>query len=744
LFLASRRRWVEAPEVRPLLYPLWDAGWQVGHAVRTPAAAVEFADTDLQAATALLTARLIAGEVDLFEELMWRRDGWLRKNARSVATQIRATTEERHVRTERAGWALAPHLKEGAGGLRDAQAASWLRTVSDPGAKWEPQNYGVLMAAREALHGHSKRKLDRLRIDLQPAVAASLGFGGGAAADELMIAVHTAARTLEHEAADAASAFSAEILGGPRRTGSMRRLDAGVSLVDGEVVGQLGPLDAAGAMRLLAGYGASGRPVAPRSLEWAIESLRSSPAGAWSPELREAFIGLLRTPHASSALELLDRADAWKRITPEWLAIRGRAQHDHYHRYTVDGHSFVAVAEVSRILAEDTIAKGIGAEAGDLDALYLGALLHDVGKGSLGNHSAAGAPVARTICQRIGVGDDDIDDVVELVRKHLLLPDTATRRDLDDGAVIAAVADSVGSPRRLRLLYLLAMADGRATGPQAWTEWKATLVHQLFVKVLDALETGEVPVRSDASGVARDLSAFDPALSGRTEAVLDALPRSYLETPVGDMAGEIELLLDRPRPGEMRWRFDEGVTADQAVITICTPDRPGTLARSAGALSLNRISVLSARAYSTSDGMALTRFIVERPDRERLTQMAGDLAAVFSGRLALDARVRNKIRAYRQHRSGVLQGLDVRILNEASRHSTVVEVRAPDALGLLYAVAAGITDLDLSIHVAKIDTLGERVVDVFYTRTLQGEKLSDEQGAEVGTAIEHRIGQLFD
>jgi [protein-PII] uridylyltransferase len=210
------------------------------------------------------------------------------------------------------------------------------------------------------------------------------------------------------------------------------------------------------------------------------------------------------------------------------------------------------------------------------------------------------------------------------------------------------------------------------------------------------------------------------------------------------MVGELKLLLGRPRLGEVRWRVDDGVTAEQAVITVCMIDRPGALARTAGVLTLNRIPVLSARAYTTTDGFALTRFVVGRAEGTRLDRAGGDIEAAFSGRLALDAAVRAKVVTYRQAGAEAGRLLEVRVLNEDSEHSTVIEVRSPDALGLLYAVTSGISDLDLDIHVAKVDTLASRVVDVFYVRTPAGTKLAEDQASAVATAIGHRVRQLFE
>jgi [protein-PII] uridylyltransferase len=341
----------------------------------------------------------------------------------------------------------------------------------------------------------------------------------------------------------------------------------------------------------------------------------------------------------------------------------------------------------------------------------------------------------------MGLSEREVDHVAALVRHHLLLPDTATRRDIDDGTVVAMVADTIGDPQLLRMLYVLAGADGLATGEGSWSPWKASLLGQLYRHVLVALESGEVPLRSDVNSRLQELEAYDPVVASSGDAVLATMPPSYLSsTTVEDIADDLRLFLHPPEQGEVRSRIDAGTEPGQTVITVCFADRPGTLARTAGVLTLHRLSVLSAQAYSSSAGIALERFIVAAPEETNWDRVRDDIGSAYSGRLALEARLERKAMDYRP--TGQLK-VDVRILQDESDHSTLVEVRSQDALGLLYALTSAISDLDLNIHVAKIDTLGSRVVDVFYVRSLQGTKIDATQASELETAIRHRVGRLF-
>ena len=797
LILVDDKRRPSPEDLRGLLYPLWDAGFQVGHAVCSPKEAIERARGDLEAATSLLEARLVAGPVGLMDEMTGRRRRWLERDGRRLARRLLEVTAERHLRVERAGWVLAPDLKQDVGGLRDLHAVGWLAAVAGwprPAGRPELVRAGEqLLAVREALHGQTRRKTDRVRADLQPAVAKALGLDGDDGVDRLMAAVHTAARTIEYLAAVEARTLAERLLGGPRRSGLVRRLEpGGIRLEDGLLVaeatdtGRAGPPADAGragpaaadmgapsgrvaqsgtggsplstgtlepaadpeaevllAMRLLAARARTGRQIARPTLAWLEHTFDRGPLEAWSEQLRTGFLTVLRGPEAVGACELLDHVGGWPVLLPEWGSVRGRVQHDPWHRYTVDGHAFAAAAEVSRLLEQAERAARTAGAAGDLDALYLAAIFHDIGKGSGTDHSVAGELLTRRALARMGLDADEVEEVAVLVRHHLLLVETATRRDLDDPSVVEGVAAALGSPRRLRLLHLLTVADGLATGPAAWNDWKGTLVADLAARVLHVLERGAPPAPGDPEALAASIEAARPALAGKAARLLATLPDSYVTTlgavEVAELAEELELLADPPGPGGVRYRVDPSGDG-HGLVTVCAADRPGTLARTTGVLALHRVSVLRAHVWSTRAGLALQRFAVQAPATLRWQRLGADLDAAWAGRLAVEARLERKARDYRPV-SPVEP--DVRVLPDESAHSTVVEVRAADALGLLHAIAAALGDLDLDVRVAKIDTLGDRVVDTFYVRSPWGAKLSDEQADELTLAIRHRTSRLL-
>jgi [protein-PII] uridylyltransferase len=337
--------------------------------------------------------------------------------------------------------------------------------------------------------------------------------------------------------------------------------------------------------------------------------------------------------------------------------------------------------------------------------------------------------------------------VTFLVRHHLLLSDSATRRDLSDENLALDIAASVGSPERLAMLYVLTAADARATGPHAWTPWRQALVRELVGKVEHSLTRG---------GVGRDAAAHLDGLIGEIRSLLrtedtaavdryvDRLPRAYvLAVPTETVARHFTLLTHPLGATELRTEARSGERLGTYDLTVVARDRPGMLAKIAGALALHGMNILSAQAFTTEDGDAVDIFVVEplfeeEVDEDRWRRFRSDLRKALEGRVSLDYRVREKRRHYPRPR--VLTPTSVTIDNEASDFFTVVEISAPDRIGLLFDVARAFHELELDVHVAKVATLGTRVVDAFYVRDLFGMKVEDpEHIREIESAVLARL-----
>ena len=411
----------------------------------------------------------------------------------------------------------------------------------------------------------------------------------------------------------------------------------------------------------------------------------------WPERARDRFVEtLLAGDPLIGVFEALDHFDVLVRILPEWEPNRSRPQRNAYHRFTVDRHLCETAAN----------AAALAARVSRPDLLVVGALLHDIGKGYPGDHTEVGLGLVRTIAERMGFPAGDVELLVGMVEHHLLLPDVATRRDLDDEATIRAVVGAVGSPLLLDLLAALTEADSLATGPLAWSPWKADLVSTLAQRARHLIGGGD----------------------------WETLPTRLFPT-------------DEQYP--LMALGETVVVGDASELTVVTADRPGVFSRVAGALSLVGLDVLSASAYSTP-AMALSVFRVKpREGRDIDIDEISDLVErVLAGKVALGARLEDKARMY-QRRALAAEPASTSVLfdNELTIDATVIEVRCEDRVGVLYRITKALAEMDLDIRSAKVQTLGHEVVDSFYVRDGEDSKLGAEVQAEVERALLHVLGQ---
>jgi len=685
------------PIAEALWYPIWDAGVKLGHSVRTPKDALTLASDDLDTATALLDVRVLAGDPLLADALsreaaaQWEKRGkrWLGRLADSVA--------DRHAKADEVAFLLEPDLKLARGGLRDIHAVRWAerarQVLLDDDHASIDQAETDLLAVRAELHRASGRTSDVLTLDQQDAVAEALSIEGGA--DGLMALVATRARTVAWRSDETWHRVRA-MLAGPSWSmgGRPREIGPGLELRDREVhlTSDADPAaDPAIALRAAAAAARLDTRIDRASLDRL--AAETAPFGdPWPAGGREALVELLSAgPPAIAQIEALDQLGVWLRLLPIWEPVRNRPQRNAYHRFTVDRHLLETATNTVAMI--DTVDRP--------DLLVLGGLLHDIGKGRPGDHTDVGMDLVAVLGPQMGLDEADTTTLVDMVRHHLLLPDVATRRDLDDPATISGVAERVGSLRTLRLLHGLTVADSQATGPAAWGSWKAGLVATLVERAAVAL--GDAP-----SGL-----AAPPFPSAEHRALLAA--------------------------GEQR------VSGEGDVLTVVAADRPGLLRRVAGAVALHDLGVLAVDAVSSDDGWALERITVEPATSDPVpwSRVTETVEAALAGRLALRARLAERARTHRPRnriRSAHQAPPEVRFDNEASRHATVVEVHATDALGLLERICRALGEMDLDVRSAKVQTLGDRVVDAFYVRGPDGAKVTDARHlAEVERSLLHAL-----
>jgi [protein-PII] uridylyltransferase len=677
-------------------YPVWDEGISLDHSVRRPSEALDMAAEDLRVALGLLDGRVICGEAKVAEPVLeGARDRWERQKPPWLGV-LADSVAERHAANGDVGFLLEPDLKESHGGLRDIAAliammqavpvlADYVDTVAIESAR------AALTATRVELHRRAGRELNKLLLQEQEQVAKAMGLDS---ADALMLAVATAGRTVAWEGDDAwrrRSAWS-------RSQGSrgLRRKDRAAVPEVTVLPGEAGIGTTADEVVLLADADVAGDPslslqlaavAAERNLPISRDALNllgrraPEPTVPWSDALRGTLVRVLATGRgAIPALEALDQRRLLERYLPEWATVRNKPQRNPYHRFTVDRHLLEATANAAAMA--DRVQR--------VDLLLIGTLLHDIGKGYPGDHTDVGMVVAAEIATRMGLPPDDVAAIVTMVRLHLLLPDTATRRDLDDPATTRKVADDVGDRSTLDLLAVMVEADSLATGPSAWGSWKAGLVADLVDR-------------------ARLLLAGEPV----------APPPPLINE-------DLEVVMDTVRT--------HGVPAlslsiEPPLVTVVAPDRSGLLAEVTGVLALHGLNVRSA-VVASEHGVAVETFTVE-PDRGRwpvAAKLSTDLAAALDGTLDVDTQLDERAHTYRNAgrvRVAQLESTQVAVDNNASATATVVEVRAEDIVGQLHRITRALVECDLDVTSAKVSTFGSAVVDAFYVRGPDGRKLTE-------------------
>ncbi len=713
-------------------YPVWDLGLALDHSVRTPGEARKTAGEDLKVQLGLLDARPVAGDLGLVASL---RTAILADWRNQAPKRLPALHELCQERAERAGelqFLLEPDLKEARGGLRDATAlravaASW---VADAPREGLAEARRTLLDARDALHLTTGRATDRLALQEQDQVAAALGLLD---ADTLLRQVYEAARTVSYatdvtwrevnrvlRARSARPKLRALLSGGlgAKPTPERTPLADGVVEADGEVVlarAARPERDPVLTLRAAAAAAEAGLPLSRHLVRHLAATARPLPV-PWPPEAREELVTLLGAGEATVGVwEALEAEGIVTRLLPDWERVHCRPQRNPVHTWTVDRHlveTAVRAASLTRRVHRP-------------DLLLVAALLHDIGKGWPGDHSVAGEVIARDMATRIGFDKHDVGVIATLVRHHLLLVDTATRRDLDDPATVQAVAGAVSSASTLELLHALTEADALATGPAAWSAWRASLVADL-VKRVGAVLAGEFPDEPDgeAPSAEHERLAIEALRTGEPVLALHTQP----EEPAGD--GEVEPV---------------GVE-----LLIALPDRPGVLPAAAGVLALHRLTVRAAdlRAVELpnevgerADLLLLSwRVAAEYGSLPQAARLRADLVRALDGSLDIRARLAEREAAYPRRRGVKAPPPRVTVAAAGSRRATVIEVRAQDAPGLLHRIGNALEGSAVRVRSAHVSTLGANAVDAFYVTGTDGEPLTPARASEVAREVEKALG----
>ncbi|MGA4839345.1 [protein-PII] uridylyltransferase [Streptomyces sp. G45] len=710
-----------------LWYPVWDLGLALDHSVRTPGEARATAAADLKAQLGLLDARHIAGDPALTTGLRTAVLADWRDQAPKRLPHLRELCEERARRHGELSHLLEPDLKEARGGLRDATAlravaASWLADAPREGLADARR---ALLDVRDALHLATGRATDRLTLQEQDQVAAALGLLD---ADALLRQVYEAARTLAYagdvtwrEVGRVLRARSARprlrgLLGGGARATATERspLAEGVVEQDGEVVlarAARPERDPVLPLRAAAAAAQAGLPLSRHAVRHLAAAVRPLPT-PWPAEAREQLLTLLGAGRPTVPVwEALEAEGLITRLLPDWERVRCRPQRNAVHTWTVDRH-----------LVETAVrAAALTRRVGRPDLLLMAALLHDIGKGWPGDHAVAGETIARDVAARVGFDPSDTAVLARLVRHHLLLVETATRRDLDDPATVTQVAEAVGSPGTLELLHALTEADALATGPAAWSSWRGSLVADL-VKRVGAVLAGDEP----------EGGADEPPARAEQERL--AVEAHRTGGPVLSLRGHAEEPF-------------EGLGVE---LLIVVPDQPGVLAAAAGVLALHRLTVRAAelRALTLPEEVDGTggpvllldwRVAAEYGSLPQAARLRADLARALDGSLDIAARLAERDAAHPRRRGVTPPPPRVTVAPAGSRRATVIEVRAQDAPGLLHRIGVALEGAGVRVRSAHISTLGANAVDAFYVTGADGSPLPGEEAASVARILEETL-----
>jgi len=765
--------------IQEIVYPLWDIGFEVGHATRSLKECVKLAVDDIEVLTSLLDARFICGMSPLYSSLMEHlRKRFKKRNSTKVIKKLVDISQSRHECFGDSSYLLEPNLKEGQGGLRDYHTILWIaRLKSNLKQFRDLEYYGLLshdefQAMRQALefignvrnylHHLSGRKCDQLYFEYQIKMADALKFGkknGQQPVERFLGKLHSQMEFLKQQ--HLMFLYELGLFKNIKR--SKRALKH--TLTKGLEITENGMINFVSSEDIL------------RDPSLLIKIFEESatlkiPLNAEAKRLIKEFSFLVDKEFSSSVLNLesFERILAQPsstfnvlnemlnttfliRFIPEFKEISDRIQYDEYHLYPVDRHLLRTVQNIKRFGTSEGISKyplcsDLYKRLKKRHLLLWAALLHDIGKGETGvSHSISGAKIAESILLKKGYPAEDIETVSFLIKEHLLLIKTATRRDLNDEETAISCARNIKDIDRLKMLYLLTVADSMSTGPKAWGDWTATLLRDLFFKVSNVLEKGELATREAVEAVEKKKAEVLGSVIKRyaeddMETLLNFMsPRYFLYMPSDSIMEHIELYKNMGTV-DFVWKVTKTPDSNTRTVTICAKDRPGLFSKIAGTFTLNGLDILDAQIFTWRNNIALDIFEVNPPldqifEKERWQQAEAHLRSSLSGNLDLSAALEEKIMVYQPTKRYVKnRPHQINVDNDSSSFFTIIEVFTYDFPGLLYTITDALFRCSLDIWVAKIATKVDQVVDVFYVRDFDGQKVDlPDQVEKIKTTI---------
>ncbi|MCP4367470.1 MAG: [protein-PII] uridylyltransferase, partial [Deltaproteobacteria bacterium] len=782
LFLFKQKVPDEAESlIREIVYPLWDIGLDVGYATRSIKECLSLAGKDFEVLTSLMDARFICGMSPLYSDLMQQlREKIIKKDRKRIIDRIVKSSNERHIRFGDSTYRLEPNLKEGQGGLRDYHTILWLAKVefklkqprdleyfgqlSHEEFKDLNEALSFIWDVRNKLHFSAKRKCDQLHFENQILLAEKFKIKKSNRQQQVegfLGQLHSRMEFIKQQHLIFLYEFGYTTRKKPRKLPEKQSNVNGIKVIRDMLNYTSSEEIISSPDLLLSIFEESMRLKIPLSAEakrmvkefgYLVDTgFRTLPSNV------KIFERILLTPAPTfNVLKEMLSTGFLVRFIPEFKWIVNRIQYDEYHLYPVDKHLLRTVQILKNFAAGDDatdplcvdLYKGLKSKK----LLLWAALLHDIGKGNQTvGHSQGGAAIAKKILSKKGFKLKDIETVSFLIEKHLFLIKTATRRDIHDEETSIFCARTIKEINRLKMLYLLTVADSMATGPKAWNDWMQTLLRDLFLKVLNVLKKGELASREAVKAVEKKKQqVFDQALPQERKKDLKKLfnvfsPRYLLYAHTSQIIEDIKLY-ESLGEKDFIWNIAKSDDANTRIVKICAKDRPGLFSSISGIFTLNNVDIIDAQIFTWRNGIALDIFNVKPPpeqlfEDERWEQAEKNLQSALSGDLDLEKALSEKMPGYRSFRTpGLIRPHRIVIDNDSSSFFTIVEIFTYDFPGLLFNITDALFRCKLDIWVAKIATKADQVVDVFYVRDFDGQKAdSPDQVSAIKAAIEKML-----
>ena len=771
--------------IKEILYPLWDLGLDIGYATRSLKECTILAKKDIEVLTSLMDARFICGISCLHSKLIELiHEKIILKQPRKIIRQLIENNKKRHQHFGDSTYLIEPNLKDGQGGLRDYHTMLWIAKIkSNIKQPRDLEYYGYLSNeefqglrqallfiwnVRNRLQQLAGRKCDHMYLEHQIKLARELGFkkgNGQEPVERFLGQLHSQMELLKEQFLMFVYEHGYKKKPGFKIQSTTKIETKGLCILNGRLNFET-PENILNSPNLLIKiFEESARLNTPLSAEakrfvkdfiYLIDdNFRSSPLNI---KLFEKI--LVRYASKLNVLNEMLSTGFLVQFIPEIKGIVNRFQYDEYHLYPIDKHMLRTVQAIknfgsSRDSSNDPLCGELYKHLTSRKLLLWAALLHDIGKREPGaGHSVRGAIMVRSIMTKKHLRPEDIETIAFLVKHHLFLIKTATRRDINDEDIIIYCARKIKDTKRLNMLYLLTVADSISTGPKAWSSWTSSLLKNLFLKIYRVLENGEMATEKSVELVKKKKKEFLGSASHLMchkdlNILFNAMsPRYLLDTPAQDMLEHIRLYKSMGKACFV-WKVAKSSESNTRTVTICAKDRPGLFSKIAGTFTLNSLDILGTQAYTWRNNIALDIFKVKPPadqifEDEKWIKTKKDLKCALLEKLNFYNALNKKIAAYRISKPYVMtRPHQINVDNTSSSFFTVIEIFTYSFPGLLFKITDALFRCGLDIRIAKISTNVDQVVDVFYVRTFEGQKVeSDDKIDKIKTSIEEILMKI--